>query len=129
VEEVRQAASAIVALARVLSLPTTGESDRRRIVESIERTAQAMLLRLGAPSPELVDSSATVGVTDERGRVQRDQPLHALPDADRPDQPQAGGERRELPRGVRGPEGAAGRREEEAHLMLRARPTTAWGMR
>jgi hypothetical protein len=57
VEELRQAASAIVALARVLSLPTTGESDRRRIVESIERTAQAMLLRLGgAPPPDPVDS-------------------------------------------------------------------------
>ena len=28
-EEMRQAASAIVALARVLNLPTTGESERR----------------------------------------------------------------------------------------------------
>jgi hypothetical protein len=55
VEELRQAASAIVALAKVLSLPTTGESERRRVVESIERTAKTMLLRLGAPSPEPVD--------------------------------------------------------------------------
>jgi hypothetical protein len=56
VEELRQAASAIVALARVLSLPTTGESDRRRIVESLERTAQTMLLRFGALPPDPVDS-------------------------------------------------------------------------
>jgi hypothetical protein len=55
-QELRQAASAIVALARVLSLPTTAESDRRRIVESIERTARTMLLRLGAPPPDPVDS-------------------------------------------------------------------------
>jgi hypothetical protein len=56
VEELRQAASAIVALAKVLSLPTTGESDRRRVVEAIERTARTMLLRLGAPLPDPVDS-------------------------------------------------------------------------
>jgi hypothetical protein len=56
VQELRQAASAIVALARVLSLPTTGDSERQRVIEAIERTARAMLLRLGAPSPELVDS-------------------------------------------------------------------------
>jgi hypothetical protein len=55
-QELRQAASAIVALARVLSLPTTGETERRRVVEAIERTARTMLLRLGAPSPDLVDS-------------------------------------------------------------------------
>jgi hypothetical protein len=54
-QELRQA-SAIVALARVLSLPTTGESERRRVVEAIERTARTMLLRLGAPSPGPVDS-------------------------------------------------------------------------
>jgi hypothetical protein len=56
VEELRQAASAIVALARVLSLPTTGDSERRRVIEAIERTARAMLLRLGAPPPDPVDS-------------------------------------------------------------------------
>ena len=55
-QELREAASAIVALARVLSLPTTGETERRRIVESIERTAQNMLRRLGAPSPAPLDS-------------------------------------------------------------------------
>ena len=56
-QELRQAASAIVALARVLSLPTTGETDRRRIVESIERTAHTMLLQLGgALPPEPLDS-------------------------------------------------------------------------
>jgi hypothetical protein len=55
-QELRQAASAIVALARVLTLPTTGESERRRVVEAIERTARSMLLRLGEPSPSLVDS-------------------------------------------------------------------------
>jgi hypothetical protein len=55
-EELRQAASAIMAFARVLSLPTTGESERRRVVEAIERTARTMLLRLGAPSPAPVDS-------------------------------------------------------------------------
>jgi hypothetical protein len=54
-QELRQAASAIVALARVLSLQTTGESDRRRVVEAIERTARTMLLRLGAPPPDPVD--------------------------------------------------------------------------
>jgi hypothetical protein len=37
VEELRQAASAIVALARVLSLPTTGDSERRCVIEAIER--------------------------------------------------------------------------------------------
>jgi hypothetical protein len=56
VEELRQAASAIVALAKVLSLPTTGESERRRVIEAIERTARSMLLRLGAPPPNPVDS-------------------------------------------------------------------------
>jgi hypothetical protein len=56
VEELRQAASAIVALARVLSLPTTGDSERRRVIEAIERTARTMLLRLGAPPPDPVDS-------------------------------------------------------------------------
>jgi hypothetical protein len=55
-QELRQAASAIVALARVLSLSTTGESERRRIVEAIERTARTMLLRLGAPPPAPLDS-------------------------------------------------------------------------
>jgi hypothetical protein len=55
-QELRQAASAIVALARVLGLPTTGESERRRVVEAIERTARTMLLRLGAPPPDPVDS-------------------------------------------------------------------------
>jgi hypothetical protein len=55
-QELRQAASAIVAWARVLTLPTTGETERRRVVEAIERTAKTMLARLGAPSPELVDS-------------------------------------------------------------------------
>jgi hypothetical protein len=55
VEELRQAASAIVALARVLSLPTTGETERRRVVEAIERTARTMLLRLGAPPSDPVD--------------------------------------------------------------------------
>jgi hypothetical protein len=55
-QELRQAASAIVALARVLSLPTTGESERRRVVEAIERTARTMLLRLGGPPPDPVDS-------------------------------------------------------------------------
>jgi hypothetical protein len=55
-QELRQAASAIVALARVLSLPTTGDSDRRRVIEAIERTARSMLLRLGAPPPDPVDS-------------------------------------------------------------------------
>jgi hypothetical protein len=56
VEELRQAASAIVAFARVLSLPTTGENERQRVVNAIERTAQTMLRRLGAPSPEPLDS-------------------------------------------------------------------------
>jgi hypothetical protein len=56
VEELRQAASAIVALARVLSLPTTGDSERRRVIEAIERTARTMLLRPGAPPPDPVDS-------------------------------------------------------------------------
>jgi hypothetical protein len=56
VEELRQAASAIVALARVLNLPTTGETERRRVIEAIERTARSMLLRLGAPPPDPVDS-------------------------------------------------------------------------
>jgi hypothetical protein len=55
-QELRQAASAIVALARVLSLPTTGDIERRRVIEAIERTARTMLLRLGAPSPDPVDS-------------------------------------------------------------------------
>jgi hypothetical protein len=55
-EELRQAASAIIALARVLSLPTTGDSERRRVVEAIERTARTMLLRLGSPPPNPVDS-------------------------------------------------------------------------
>jgi hypothetical protein len=55
-EELRQAASAIVALARVLSLPTTGESERRRVIEAIERTARTMLRRLGGPPPDPVDS-------------------------------------------------------------------------
>jgi hypothetical protein len=55
-QELRQGASAIVALARALSLPTTGESERRRVVEAIERTARTMLLRLGAPPPDPVDS-------------------------------------------------------------------------
>jgi hypothetical protein len=55
-QELRQAASAIVALTRVLSLPTTGETERRRVVEAIERTARTMLLRLGAPPPDPVDS-------------------------------------------------------------------------
>jgi hypothetical protein len=44
-------------------------------------------------------------------------PLRPLPDADRPGQPQSGGERRELPRRMLGPYGAAGRREVEARLM------------
>jgi hypothetical protein len=55
-QELRQAASAIVALARVLSLPTTGESEQRRVIEAIERTARSMLQRLGgAPPPDPVD--------------------------------------------------------------------------
>jgi hypothetical protein len=55
-QELRQAASAIVALARVLNLPTTGETERRHVIEAIERTARTMLLRLGAPPPDPVDS-------------------------------------------------------------------------
>jgi hypothetical protein len=55
-QELRQAASAIVAFARVLSLPTTSENERRRVVGAIERTARTMLLRLGAPPPDLIDS-------------------------------------------------------------------------
>jgi hypothetical protein len=40
-QELRQAASAIVALARVLSLPTTGETERRpgRLAELMPSTA------------------------------------------------------------------------------------------
>jgi hypothetical protein len=46
-----------VALARVLSLPTTGESERRRVIEAIEWTARTMLLRLGGALPsDPVDS-------------------------------------------------------------------------
>jgi hypothetical protein len=41
-----------VALARVLNLPTTGETERRRVTEAIERTARSMLLRLGGPPPD-----------------------------------------------------------------------------
>jgi hypothetical protein len=55
-QELRQAASVIVALTRVLSLPTTGETERRRVLEAIERRARTMLRRLGAPSPDLADS-------------------------------------------------------------------------
>jgi hypothetical protein len=55
-QELREGASAIAALARILSLPTTGDSERRRVVEAIERTARTMLLRLGAPPPDPVDS-------------------------------------------------------------------------
>jgi hypothetical protein len=55
-QELHQAASAIVALARVLTLPTTSDNERRRVVEAIERTARSMLLRLGAAPPDSVDS-------------------------------------------------------------------------